>query len=162
MFKKISAAYPLDDLQLLVWFTEGEAKIYDMLPLVERFEEFAPLRDRATFERVRVDAGGYGLSWTDEIDIAGNELYAHGIAVDVIGSEKARIIAEVAAARKQAALSQTAVGEAAGIKQPVIARAESGETAPQLDTLLRMLAPLGKTLKVIDLPERTDYALTSL
>ena len=39
------------------------------------------------------------------------------------------------------------------IKKPVIARMESGKTAPRLDTLLKLLAPLGKTLKIVDLAD---------
>jgi len=36
-----------------------------------------------------------------------------------------------------------------GVKQPVIARMETGSTSPQLDTILKILAPLGKTLAVV-------------
>lgn len=34
-------------------------------------------------------------------------------------------------------------------KQPVIARMERGQTSPQLDTVLKLLAPLGKTLAIV-------------
>ena len=33
--------------------------------------------------------------------------------------------------------------------QPVIARMERGSTSPQLETVLKVLAPLGKTLAVV-------------
>ncbi|MDR3224797.1 MAG: helix-turn-helix domain-containing protein [Clostridiales Family XIII bacterium] len=35
-----------------------------------------------------------------------------------------------------------------GVRQAVISRAELGQTSPTIDTLLRVLAPLGKTLVV--------------
>lgn len=162
MFKKISAVYPLDDMRILVWFVEGEAKAYDIAPLLERFDAFKPLRDPKLFRDVRVDAGGYGISWNDDIDLAGNELYTNGTPVDVVAAEKTRVIAEVAAARKDVGLSQAAIEEASGVRQPVIARMESGDTAPQLDTIIRVLAPLGKTLQVVDMPETVDYALVEL
>jgi len=38
-----------------------------------------------------------------------------------------------------------------GVKQPIIARMEKGSTSPQLDTVLKVLAPLGKTLYIGDL-----------
>ena len=38
-----------------------------------------------------------------------------------------------------------------GVKQPVIARMEKGKTNPRLDTVLKVLAPLGKTLQVVPL-----------
>lgn len=38
-----------------------------------------------------------------------------------------------------------------GVKQPVIARMETGKTSPQLDTVLKVLASLGKTLAIVPL-----------
>ena len=37
------------------------------------------------------------------------------------------------------------------MKQPVIARMEKGVTIPQLDTILKVIAPLGKTLAIVPL-----------
>ncbi len=41
--------------------------------------------------------------------------------------------------------------ELSGVKQPVIARMEKGSISPQLDTILKVLAPLGKSLAVVPL-----------
>ena len=41
-----------------------------------------------------------------------------------------------------------------GVKQPVISRMEVYVTSPQLDTVLKVLAPLGKTLYVGDLNQQ--------
>ena len=38
-----------------------------------------------------------------------------------------------------------------GDKQPIIARMERGSSIPQLDTVLKVLAPLGKTLAIVPL-----------
>jgi predicted transcriptional regulator len=40
-----------------------------------------------------------------------------------------------------------------GVRQPVIARMEKGNN-PQLATVLKVLAPLGKTLSVVPLPQK--------
>jgi predicted transcriptional regulator len=45
----------------------------------------------------------------------------------------------------------TATRTISGVSQPVIARMEMGKTSPQIDTILKVLAPLGKTLKVAEL-----------
>ncbi len=37
------------------------------------------------------------------------------------------------------------------MKQPVIARMEKGITSPQIDTILKLLIPPGKTLAVVPL-----------
>jgi len=58
---------------------------------------------------------------------------------------------ELVRARKERGLSQRGLEELSGVKQPVIARMENGSTSPQLDTVLKVLAPLGKTLYIGDL-----------
>ena len=40
-----------------------------------------------------------------------------------------------------------------GVKQPQIARIESGEANPRLDTLIKVLVPLGKTLAIVPLKQ---------
>lgn len=61
------------------------------------------------------------------------------------------IIGELIKARNEKNISQRELEQLSGVKQPIISRMESGETSPQLDTILRVLAPLGKTLYVGDL-----------
>ncbi len=61
------------------------------------------------------------------------------------------IVGEIIKARKEKGISQKKLEELSGVKQPVIARMEKGSTSPQLDTILKVLAPLGKTLKVVPL-----------
>ena len=61
------------------------------------------------------------------------------------------LIGELIKARKEKGYSQKKLEEISGVKQPVIARMEKGTTSPQLDTVLKLLAPLGKTLAVVPL-----------
>ena len=61
------------------------------------------------------------------------------------------IMEELTKARNERGLSQRKLEELSGVKQPVIARMENGSTSPQLDTVLKVLAPLGKTLYIGDL-----------
>ena len=61
------------------------------------------------------------------------------------------IIGELIIARKAKGLSQRELEELSGVKQPIIARMENGSTTPNLSTLLKVLAPLGKTLYIGDL-----------
>jgi len=58
---------------------------------------------------------------------------------------------EIAAARKARGITQKQLEELSGVKQPVIARMEKGYTSPQMDTVLKVLAPLGKTLYIGDI-----------
>ena len=59
------------------------------------------------------------------------------------------IIGELIKARQEKNISQRELEQLSGVKQPVMSRMESGETSPQLDTVLKVLAPLGKTLAVV-------------
>ena len=61
------------------------------------------------------------------------------------------IIGELIKARQEKNISQRELEKLSGVKQPIISRMEAGETSPQLDTVLRVLAPLGKTLAVVPL-----------
>lgn len=61
------------------------------------------------------------------------------------------LIGELIKARQEKGLSQKKLEELSGVKQPIIARMEKGITSPQIDTILKLLAPLGKTLAVVPL-----------
>lgn len=61
------------------------------------------------------------------------------------------LIGELIQARRERGISQKKLEELSGVKQPIIARMEKGSTSPQLDTVLKVLAPLGKTLAVVPL-----------
>jgi len=63
------------------------------------------------------------------------------------------LMVELTQARNERGLSQRKLEELSGVKQPVIARMENGSTSPQLDTVLKVLAPLGKTLAVVPLEQ---------
>ena len=68
---------------------------------------------------------------------------------------KVAVINEIIKAREENGLSQRQLEKISGVKQPVIARMEKGTSTPQLETILRILAPLGKTLKVVPIEPAT-------
>lgn len=71
---------------------------------------------------------------------------------EIIESDlRVALVGEIIKAREAMGISQKKLEELSGVKQPIIARMEKGKTSPQLDTILKILAPLGKTLYVGDL-----------
>lgn len=78
---KIKAVQPIGNTRLLVHFENGKQKIYDCAPLVSR-PRFRLLTTPAFFRAVKVDAGGYGISWNDDIDLSEYELWTNGVPVD--------------------------------------------------------------------------------
>ena len=59
------------------------------------------------------------------------------------------LISEIIKARKKKGISQKKLEELSGVKQPIIARMERGTTNPQLDTMVKILTPLGMKLVIV-------------
>ena len=65
------------------------------------------------------------------------------------------LMSELINARLEKGISQKKLEELSGVKQPVIARMERGGTNPQINTILKVLAPLGKTLAIVPLEQKS-------
>ena len=61
-------------------------------------------------------------------------------------------------ARKEKGLSQRELAEISGVKQPAIARLESMRATPQIDTLFKVLHPLGYTIEIVPLAQEKSRA----
>ena len=80
MFHKIKEVKPIKNYVLYVVFVDGTEKIYDIEPLFVEIEVFNSFKIiSGLFEQVKVDAGGYGISWNDDIDLSCDELWDNGI-----------------------------------------------------------------------------------
>ena len=62
---------------------------------------------------------------------------------------RAAIQIELIKARNEKKISQRKLEELTGIRQTTITRIESGKNSPSIDTMIKILAPLGKTLAVV-------------
>lgn len=79
MFYRVQNVEPKDNFILSVLFTDGVKTEYDIKPLFEKWDAFNDLKTiKGLFYRVKVDAGGYGISWNDQIDLASEELRING------------------------------------------------------------------------------------
>jgi len=67
---------------------------------------------------------------------------------DMINLEKS-LISAVVNAREESGLTQKQLSELCGVKQPVIARLESAAHSPQINSIIKILKPLGYTLTVV-------------
>ena len=66
-----------------VQFSEGVTKLYDVKPLFEKLPAFSYLKDHPDeFASVAVDVGGYGIVWSDELDLSCDELWKYGVQVN--------------------------------------------------------------------------------
>ena len=76
MFMKINSVATLPDYILLVGFSTGEYKRFDLKPLIEKYPPFKSLvQVQGLYEQVKIDMGGYGLIWNDDLDLAADGIY---------------------------------------------------------------------------------------
>lgn len=152
MFHKITSLATLPDYILLVGFASGEFKQFDLKPLMNKYTPFATLKSvNGLYEQAKIDAGGYGLVWNDDLDISAEGIYEKGVACtapDDIEKYRQSLLSALTKARRDAGLSQKQLEILSGVAQPCIARTEKGATDPKLSTLLKMLEPLGLTLSI--------------
>lgn len=92
--------------------------------------------------------GGFPV-WDDEFD------KEHFTPEEIAESDlRVALITAMIKARQEQGLSQRDLEAMSGVKQPQIARMERGDANPQLDTILKVLAAMGKTLAIVPLPAR--------
>lgn len=129
-------------------FRNGIIKEYDMKPLFSSFPQFQDfLTISGLFEQVRVDMGGYGISWNDNLDLDANDIWEDGIevgretidAIDMLASELMR-------ARALVGMTQKQLADATGIYQADISKLERGLANPSFTTLKRLADGMGMKL----------------
>lgn len=155
MFVKITSLATLPEYNLLVGFSTGEYKKFDLKPIIEKYAPFKALRETVgLYEQAKIDIGGYGIVWNDELDISAEGIYEKGIDCEPISNIeiiRQKLVEELAQTRKSVGISQKQLEILSGIPQPCIARTEKGVTDPQLTTLLKLLEPLGRTLTITNI-----------
>ena len=163
MKNKIISAVGKNDFSLDVEFMNGEVKNYKMDYMLNLFPQFQTLKDdQKLFESVRVDAGGYGVSWNDDLDVDAATLYEEGLLIEV--SKKAetdinRMLAyRLAMAREEKGITQKELAEKTGIYQADISKIERGIGNPSVLTLRRLAEGLNMNL-VIGFEPKKDVAV---
>ncbi len=80
-YPKIKRVEPLARKRLLVTFANNIKKIYDCSLLLKE-ETFRPLLNDALFSSVKTDRHGYGVIWSDEIDLSESEIWINGLPAE--------------------------------------------------------------------------------
>ena len=79
MNPRINKVIPNEDYTLILHFTNGEVKKYDVRPLLDK-GVFNQLKDLSIFKQVHVAYGT--VEWPGEIDICPDTLYEDGLTVN--------------------------------------------------------------------------------
>lgn len=65
---------------LRVTFSNNVTKIFSFRNQLSQYP-FNALKNEAFFRGAKIDAGGYGISWSDQVDISEHELWEKGVEV---------------------------------------------------------------------------------
>ena len=75
---KVLSVTPLADMRLLVVFDNHVVKLFNVREIIAEYPEYAALDNEDLFSLVKVEPGGYGVSWTPELDASEGELWKNG------------------------------------------------------------------------------------
>lgn len=75
---KILKAIPLENYQIKILFDNNITKIYNFEENF-KYDFFLPLKDYTLFKTLKVDIGGHGISWNDDLDLSEFELWNNSI-----------------------------------------------------------------------------------
>lgn len=78
MFHKIKNVYPKDNMLIEIEFDNKIKKEYDIKIILNKWNIFKELKNEELFKKVKIDAGGYGISWNENIDLSCEELWERG------------------------------------------------------------------------------------
>ena len=156
MTHRIKSVQPCENSTILVLFWNGVEKTYDMKKLYSVFPQFEVFEnDVDLFNHVVVDAGGYGISWNDDLDLDAEDIWDRGTNTGNIRKMDigTRLSETIVTARDSVGMTQKQLSEATGIYQADISKIERGISNPSLSTLNRLAAGLGMDLNIEFVPK---------
>ena len=151
MSHKIKSVRTSENMTLLAVFENGIEKAYDIRQMERLFPQFCVLKTNPElYKSVRVDVGGYGVSWNDDLDIDAEEIWENGVEtgtryeVDIYHA----VAVQLAEDREKSGMTQKQLSQKTKIAQGDISKIERGNAIPSLSTLNRLAEGMGMRLEV--------------
>lgn len=157
MKHRIKSVKPLGDCIILIVFFDGTIKEYDVKKFFSIFPQFKAFdTDKGLFGRVRVDPGGYGISWNDSLDLDADDLWEGGLETgkEQINDIHLLLAWKLVEARDIAHMTQKQLSEKTRICQADINKIEKGFGDPSLDTLVRLADGMEMVLNLEFIPKK--------
>ncbi len=151
MTHRIIEVRVLEKYKILAVFQNGMEKMYDVCQLFYTIPQFESIKvELGLFEQVRVDVGGYGVSWNDELDLSAEEIWENGVATGETYELDIKISVgeKLTRAREVAGMKQMELAETTGMHQGDISKIERGLANPSLLTLKRLADGMGMRLNI--------------
>lgn len=148
MFKTAIKVRFLEDVKLEFTFQDGKIIRYDMSKLFSEYPQLEELRkNRELFLSGRLDPGGYGLIWNDDLDIDATFVYESG---EVVGEVETTVNQKIGVlltkVREEQNMTQTELAKKSHIDQGDISKIEKGLGNPTIAKLNKIFKALGKTI----------------
>ena len=157
MLHKIQSIISKDNCLIEAIFFDGHIVEYDVKQLFDVFPDFRILQfNKTIFENVKVDQGGYGISWNDELDLDAESIWENWIIIDKQKSPDLNhfLAYQLTLARTDANITQKELSEKTGIYQADISKIERAIGNPSLSTLKRLAEGLEMDLKIEFIPRK--------
>jgi hypothetical protein len=74
----VKTVKPIDDFMLHIWFNNGEERLFDVKPYLDR-GIFSELKDLALFNTVRPD--GLSIEWANEASLSPDTVYLSSVRI---------------------------------------------------------------------------------
>ena len=159
MFVKIKSIEILPNFKIKALFDCNVVKTYDFNALIKNHKAFKDLQQESLFKQAKVDCGGYGICWTDDIDIDSGEIWYNGatelkadedifnyIKAVIQESEPENIIKAIQEVAKIKGYNNLA--EKMGVGRESLYKSLSGATKPRFETIYKILLALGLRLSI--------------
>lgn len=98
---------------------------------------------KGTYNMAKITHNKDWEKFKDSLELSKEELAEIELKIELMG--------KIIAIRKELGLTQAEFADKCKIKQEYLARLEKSKTAPQIDTLLKILVPLGYKLDIVPL-----------
>ena len=156
MAHRVQSVSMIDQNILQAIFIGGEVIQYDlrkMLSILPQFQEI--INDPSLASKVHADTGGYGVSWSDDLDLDSETIWEDGVFIRIESVDTSLALASsLARAREYAMLTQKQLSEKTGIYQSDISKLERGNANPSILTLKRLADAMDMTLKIEFVPKK--------
>lgn len=151
MVYKIQKANAKSDFVIEAVFFDGRIVEYDVKPLFLIFPKFNIFKtNKELFENVKVDQGGYGISWSEELDLDAKTIWEYGVLIERKSKTDINhlLAYQLLMARESQHITQKELSEKTGIYQADISKLERGMGNPSILTLKRLAEGLNMDLRI--------------
>lgn len=140
----------LEDVTVECAFIDGKVCQFDMSKMFKKYPKLEELRkNRSLFLSGRLDSGGYGIVWNDELDFYAPDIHDLGVEVGRVETtinQKIGVLLEET--RDSLNLTQTQLSKMSGIDQGDISRIELGKGNPTFKKVEKLFKAMGKTIRL--------------